>query len=367
MPLLAATKSEKQYRTKVLKGHKNIVNCLAYTPDGRYLISGSFDNTVRVWDVHTGKTIGSPLKGRATSSLVVTPDGKKVVMAASGVTVWALESGIPTRILETLPPFPFYPVGGVSSVRHPIISPDGHRAISVSNETIVYMRDIRTGKSVIEPIEFPVDNLLSVVWSSDGKKFATYSEDATLRVWDAVTGRLSVKPFQVEGSPCHCIFSRDDQQLVCIGDGRIWIADARDGRRIPGSSVDHESPGIYVALSPDGRRIASCSAYSTVCISDVTTGECIANPLGFSTPRRFWAFSPDGKLIASTFEKDIEIWDVEAAIADYRASNQPTQIGALQADTPHALARASNDRNGLMRLFDRFFSSLRGSLVNPFA
>jgi len=72
-----------------LRGHSNYVNSVAFSPDGKMIISGSFDHTLRLWDAHSGQPIGSPLEGHTAcvSSAVFSPNGKQII---SGSWDWTL-------------------------------------------------------------------------------------------------------------------------------------------------------------------------------------------------------------------------------------------------------------------------------------
>ncbi|KAH7925654.1 hypothetical protein BV22DRAFT_991133, partial [Leucogyrophana mollusca] len=66
-----------------LKGHTQPVQSVAYTPDGRFIVSGSEDKDIRIWDVGTGETVGAPLapSDQGVWELAISPDGKKIVSA----------------------------------------------------------------------------------------------------------------------------------------------------------------------------------------------------------------------------------------------------------------------------------------------
>ncbi|KAH7922654.1 WD40 repeat-like protein [Leucogyrophana mollusca] len=353
MSLPTAAESERpRYCTRILKGHRDNVWALAYTPDGRYIVSGSFGAAILILDVRTGETVGSPLTGHSDviDSLVVTPGGKKLISGSRDgtVRVWDLQSRRVTHTLEALAPVPdSEPPPSEQSFVPPSISPDGRRVITISNN-IISMREVETDKSVMEPIEFRTDShVTTLVWSPDGKKFVV-SGGGALRIWDSITGRLIAGPFKFEARFSPIVFSHDGHRVIWGGaDGKIWIRDTREENRVLPPLVGHEDRVITLGLSPDGERIVSCSDDFTMYIWDATTGTRISDPLQCCTPNNFafhhLAFSPDGKFVASSSDNHVKIWDMEAALAGYRASNQPKAgIGAPEARVPRLPARVVN-------------------------
>ncbi|KIN96901.1 hypothetical protein M404DRAFT_922554 [Pisolithus tinctorius Marx 270] len=80
----------------ILEGHENYVTSVAFSPDGKRIVSGSSDKTVRVWDAERGVQVGSPLEGHTgqVTSVAFSPDGKRIASGSSDKTlrVWDAES-----------------------------------------------------------------------------------------------------------------------------------------------------------------------------------------------------------------------------------------------------------------------------------
>ena len=81
-----------QYDNAILRGHTNEVCSAAFSPDGKCIVSASWDNTIRIWDAQTGRQIGVPLEGHAEAvySAVFSPDGKRIVSASNdySIRIW---------------------------------------------------------------------------------------------------------------------------------------------------------------------------------------------------------------------------------------------------------------------------------------
>src|SRR5258707_8915159 len=87
-----------------LEGHTSIVWSVAYSPDGRYIISGSLDKTIRIWDAETGTMVGEPLEGHTDRALSVAypPDGRYIVSGSfdNTIRIWYAETA--TMVVEPL-------------------------------------------------------------------------------------------------------------------------------------------------------------------------------------------------------------------------------------------------------------------------
>ena len=104
----------------VMSGHREGINCIAFSLDGKHVVSGSSDNTIQIWDVETGLTLAGPFKGNTShvNSVAFSPDGKHVVSGSydNTIRVWNAETG-----LTVAGPFK----GHTSDVNTVAFSPDG--------------------------------------------------------------------------------------------------------------------------------------------------------------------------------------------------------------------------------------------------
>jgi hypothetical protein len=126
---------------RMLEGHSADVNGVAVTPDGRRAVSASWDNTLKVWDLESGRELRT-LEGHSAPvyGVAVTPDGRRAVSASGDETLkmWGLESGRELRTLEGHSA----PVYGVA------VTPDGRRAVSVSRDRTLKVWDLESGVTI---------------------------------------------------------------------------------------------------------------------------------------------------------------------------------------------------------------------------
>jgi WD40 repeat protein len=295
--------------------HESEVHSVAFSPDGKRIVSGSYDKTVRVWDANSGQLIGKPFQGHKdfVQSVAFSPDGKRIVSGSSDKTVrvWDASNGQPIGK-------PFQGHGHV--VGSVAFSPDGKRIVSGSLDKTVRVWDANSGQLIGKPFQGHEAEVASVAFTSDGKRIASGSWDKTVRVWDASSGQLIGKPFQGhEFAVASVAFSRDGKRIASGSyDKTVRVWDASSGQPIGKPFQGHESEVNSVAFSPDGKRIASGSGgldgKNTVRVWDASSGQPIGKPFqGHEAYVTSVAFSPDGKRIVSgSWDKTVRMWDASS-------------------------------------------------------
>ncbi|KAJ6487440.1 WD40 repeat-like protein [Mycena vitilis] len=292
-----------------LVGHTDSVQSVAFSPDGKHIVSGSADRSVRIWDAESGEQLGGPLEGHTdwVMSVAFSPDGKHIASGSGdrSVRIWDAESG------EQLGGPLEGHKGGVRSVA---FSPDGKHIVSGSGDRSVRIWDAESGEQLGDALEGHADRVQSVAFSPDGKHIASGSGDRSVRIWDAESGEQLGGPLEGHTDWVMSVaFSPDGKHIVSgSADRNVRIWDAESGEQLGGPLEGHTDWVWSVAFSPDGKHIVSGSDDRSVRIWDAESGEQLGGPLeGHTGGVQSVAFSPDGKHIVSG-SGDVRIWDAES-------------------------------------------------------
>jgi serine/threonine protein kinase len=282
--------------TLTLNGHSESVFSVSFSPDGKRIVSGSRDETLKVWDAQTGKETRT-LKGHTNtvSSVSFSPDGKWIVSGSwdNTVKVWDAQTGLMTltRPLTTgkFGDVPNFQDGvALVSINSVSFSPDGKRIVSGHSDW-VKVRDAQTGllKLTLKGHSGTFTSkrgqvrraaeVNSVSFSPDGKRIVSGSEDNTLKVWDAQTGKETLTLKGHSGPVFSVSFSPDGKRIVSgshgndfMDPGEIKVWDAQTGLETL-TLEGHSEPVYSVSFSPDGKRIVSGSGDKTVKVWDISS------------------------------------------------------------------------------------------------
>jgi WD40 repeat protein len=184
------------------------VRSIAFSPDGRMIVSGDTDKTVKLWDVRSGKLIRK-LEGHAgrISAVVLSHDGQIVASASVDgvIKVWDLKSGTLANSIETSPGLHKDPDLGTYVAL--CFSPDG-RTIAARSGKRIGLWEVQSGR-LIRMLEQQSDGFGSFAFFPDGRTLAAGSSDTTIKLWSLDAGQLIVS-------------------LLALDDGN-WISYTPDG------------------------------------------------------------------------------------------------------------------------------------------
>jgi hypothetical protein len=242
------------------RGNAGQVRCIALSPDEKQLASGGEDATIRLWQLHTGKTVYI-LKGHTDAVLRVTFDhaGNHLSSTANDGTVriWDVSTGQPLHVLKQQTNF---------AVDALTFSQDGKRVLATSDlGKKLRAWDTTTGKQIcfLKLRESVRDPMPAVVLSPNGKRVALAGEDVA--ICDAETGKEIIKAKNPTGnafSASPLAFSPDGSSLACGGNWTVLL-DPNTGKEIPGRQghpwalAREFSVPWTLAYSTDGKRIVS--------------------------------------------------------------------------------------------------------------
>ena len=299
-------KSINDTSSRIFRVTKGIYSA-SFSPNGKYVVSASGDNTIKIWNTSTGKQTGKTLKGHSRDVRIASfsPDGSLIVSASldSTIRLWDIKTG--KQIGQTIK----LQCAFIYSI---IFSPDNKRILSIADNSI-QIWDRQTGKQIGKSLEIP-SNITSAAFSQDGKLIVSASyDDNTIQIWETETGKKIGNPLKGHvGSVNSVSFSPNKMRIVSASDDytiRLW--DVTTGQQI-GQPLDrHSEEVLYATFSPDGKYIVSASGDKTVRIWDAETGKQIGNSLEGHSMYVFSAnFSPDGRrIVSASSDGTIRIWD----------------------------------------------------------
>jgi WD40 repeat protein/sterol desaturase/sphingolipid hydroxylase (fatty acid hydroxylase superfamily) len=291
-----------EQKCKKLTGHKGAVLCVAVSGDGRHVLSGGADGTIKIWDAATGREEQALVGHRGyVQSVAVSGDGRHIVSGSADKTVkvWDAETCREERTLT----------GHLAPVLSVAVSGDGKCVVSGSADLSAKVWDAAAGKEKHTLAGDP-GAVVGVAVSGDGRHVVTASA-WTAKVWDADTGHeertLAGHADLVYG----VAIGADGHQVVTASfDEKVKVWGAAEGREKL-SLMGHKGPVYSAALSPDGRCVVSGSNDRTVRVWDTTRGRELLTLKGHTDAVTGVAISPDGRrVIAGGRDGTITVWDI---------------------------------------------------------
>ncbi|KAJ6597918.1 hypothetical protein B0H10DRAFT_2325271 [Mycena sp. CBHHK59/15] len=332
-------------------GHSDSVWSVAFSPDGRRIVSGSYDHTIRIWDADTQMQVGEALQGHSDSvwSVAFSPDGQRIVSGSGDNTIRIWDADTQMQVGEALQ-------GHSDSVWSVAFSPDGRRIVSGSEDHTIRIWDADTQMQVGEALQGHWGPVWSAAFSPDGRRIVSGSEDHTIRIWDADTQMQVGEALQGHSDSVWSVaFSPDGRRIVSGSSDytiRIWDADTQ--MQVGEALQGYSDSVMSVAFSPDGRRIVSGSYDHTIRIWDADTQMQVGEALqGHSGSVRSVAFSPDGRRIVSgSYDHTIRIWDADTQMQVGEALQGHSGSVSSVAFSPDGRRIVSGSEDHTIRIWD---------------
>lgn len=286
--------------------HEQVVYTVAFSPDGKWLASGSDDRMAHLWDVTTGKEVRHfgpyQLGGRAVT---FSPDGRLLAVSShdGGIRLVVPSTGQEVLLLN----------GHNRYARSVAFSPDGRMLASGGEESTIRLWKVASGDTQrqLEGHQQTALGIAALAFTPDGRTLISGGHDGTTRLWQPATGRL-----------LHVLRAHDSRQVDSISlstDGRTlatagnYDTGVRLWELLTGKerfTVRHHAP-LAVALSPDGKLLATGGADNIVRVWEVSTSKELAAFRGHAKLVYSVAFSPRGNLVASgSYDSTVRLWDV---------------------------------------------------------
>jgi WD40 repeat protein len=262
--------------------HISLVESLAFSPDGRFLASGSFQE-VTIWDVQTG-TMRKKLTGFADRvvALAFSADSKHLATGGGPPT----ESG-EVKVLETATGNLIVDIknGHSDQVFGVAISPDGTKVACAAADKFVKVFELPSGK-FLKSFEGHTHHVMDVGWKADGKLLASAGADNDVKVWDYEKGEQTRTIKGHTKQVTRLLFIGDTPQIVtCSGDDTVRFWNAENGGTVRNFQGNNDF--LYgVGVSPDGALVATGGEAGVVRVYNGTNGSLIRQlvPPGVEPP-----------------------------------------------------------------------------------
>ena len=312
----------------ILRGHTSYIYAAVFSPNGTKVLTGSWDFSVKLWDVATGQLENSFIgQERAVNALAFSPLYPAETKFLSGsedgtVKLWDITTGQVEKTFE----------GNRGYDNAVAFSPDGQKVLTIVGKIKVVLWDI-VSQNVEKTFVGHTDAITSMAVSPNGQKLLTGSKDGTAKLWEIETGELEktfVKHTSWVTSVAFSPISDQDteggsQILTGSADRTTLLWDAQTGEVVQTFSGNLGEINA-VAFSPDGQQIATASSNKTVKLWNKATGQVEKVLNGHFESVISVAYSPDGQyLLSSGGDKTVKIWSLlrpaAALVLDERSAS----------------------------------------------
>jgi WD40 repeat protein len=300
------------------EGHTDAVFGVLHLPDGQRMMTCSRDGSLRVWNLKTGKQTGEDWRDGDAEvwTIALSPDGKKVVSGSKdgGVRLWDIDKG---KVIAKW-------MGHTNGVGSTCWSQDGQRVVSGSSDGTARVWDVEKGVTILGPIETGHEQVHAIVYSPDMTLIATAgygpsipdSTEFPVKIWDAKTGQLVAT------------LKGHTNWVSCLAWGALRISGSSDNSIRTWNTTKwqqiavldgHISDVFGIAISPNGRILASASWDNTPRLWNLDNSQPISLPLKYLPIESVWecvSFSTDGKLLATGHNRNAYLWDVSAILKE---------------------------------------------------
>ncbi len=324
--------------------HKRSVTNIALHPNNKWMITGSLDETIKIWNLDTKRVIQElTLVEGPITTLALSSNGRRLVAGyrKDRVRTWKLDK---SAFLASLK-------GHKRSLIDMDFTKDGKFLISAAIDKSIKiwnlrtrkpLRNYRAGNHVVQMIRF----------SPTDKFFATGGGDGTAQIWDTARGKV-VKRFKGHGGKVNAVaFHPRGNVLLTGGSDKSWILwDTKSGRIIRRATA-HNDQVMTVGFSPDGRFFATGSEDAEIRVWSYPNGNLVQTLKGHGSGVVDLAFHPTGRSLASS-SKDftVKLWNPRTGEQLYNYTGHDFIVSRVRFSADgRALVSVSRDKT--VKLWD---------------
>ena len=336
-------------------GHSLSISSVVFSPEGRTALSGSGDNTVRLWNVATGRELRR-FKGHfgCVQSVAFAPDGQRALSGSYDNTLilWDVARGVALEQFHGLTgrePSVFFTSGGwrippghadavnwgyADRIKSVAFLPDGSRALSGSETGIVRLWELDASRRL--------------------RQFSGHTGGLGRQQPLAPLAPREIRRFLGHTGPAQAVAASPDGKLALSGsfDGTVRLWDMESGKELRRFAGHDGQWVLHVAFSPDGRQALSSGADNAVRLWDVATGQEVSRFTGHTDRVECAVFSPEGgRILSAAFDGTARLWDTDGSLrAILRGHKGPVLAAAISPDGHVALTGGDDTTIRLWRL-----------------
>lgn len=334
-----------------LDGHQGPVRAVAFSQDGTRIISGSQDNTIRLWNADGGQLLKSFRGHDGAIRAVAFAESDQIILSGShdnSIRKWNISEYEEIRVLQSQ-----VLEGHVDAILSAGFSPDGERIVTASRDRTARTWEANTGQALKVFAEGHSFLATSAAFFPGGKRLATGAVDNTVRIWDVDSGTQMLR-LEHTGRAAALTVSRDGKWVVTGGDDRtanIW--DAESGQ-VKFTFKGHQNEVTAVALSNDGSQLLTGDSRGRVILWDVQTQAEVFRLEGHARSRITGAaFLPGtNRAMTACADRSVAQWDVTTGeeVKDLILKHPDSVVAMAVRPETHQVITACQD--GSVRLWD---------------
>ncbi len=284
----------------VLTGHSDSIDALGFSPDAKFLYSGSADGTVRRWDLANGHSEPIITHDEEVTGLAVSPDGQSVVSISKDGTarMWTGGTATVRKIVEHR--------GEVTSVA---FSHSGGQVVTTSKDGSARIHELSTGEDLVLPIQGVM--VYSAGFDPTDEHVFTGSDDDVVRLWRARDGRLLSAGNGHEDPIFHGRFIDSNRLITASDDGSVRLWHVENGALTEGQIlVQH--PAAITAFDVRGERTVSADILGSVLVGTLDGSGKPSEIRGHTDGVWAAAFTPKGdRVVTGSFDTTARLTNVD--------------------------------------------------------
>jgi len=337
--------------SRMLRGHESAVREVAFDASGERVLSGDQNGKVYLWDAEGDlSTTELRLHRDAVYDLSFDPSGKRLVSASEDheLVVWDAATGEPLRRLR----------GHTGMVHSAVFSYDGRTILSGSQDKTAILWDAETGSRL--RMYGPFDKWIeAALMTPDGARVIVVTGEKKVRVLDALTTEVLRELTGYQSPPEDVALSRDGTLLATVGrDFMVW--DLAGDLQQP--LFNKKSRNTRVAISPDGKRIATSTTAGLLQLWDARTGEFLTEQQDQKQRAHALSTTPDGRRLVSSSEDGLVHVREGTSGETLLVLREPRSAVLALAFSPDGARLATGTRDGIVRIYETSPSKDRRAL-----